>query len=104
MNSSSLLSIDIVVVGRHGEMMRAVLLPLLPALSGPLGASDYDTGGCGWATADVRSRLSQSEGGPDSLLTGGVPGCNVEQLHGGFWFLTAELMNQRAERSAIPEG
>jgi hypothetical protein len=55
-------------------------------------------------TASGRTRFSQSEGGPDSLLTRGVSGCDIEQLFGGFWLLTAELVNQRVTRSAIPEG
>jgi hypothetical protein len=49
------------------------------------------------------SRLSQSEGGSDSLLTRGMLGCDVEQLLGGLWLLVGELMNQRVARSAVPE-
>jgi hypothetical protein len=94
----------IAVVRHHGKTTREVLLPLLAALSALLGAFDGDTGGCGSATTGGRSRLSQSEGGPNSLLTQGVSGCDVDQLLGGFRLLAAELVDQRAARSAILEG
>jgi hypothetical protein len=59
-------------------------LPLLSTLSALFGTSDSDTGDCGSATAGGRTRFSQSEGGPNNLLTQGVSGCDVEQLLGSF--------------------
>jgi hypothetical protein len=94
----------VAVVHRRGETTHVALLALLPALSTLLGAFNGDTGGCGSAAATGRTHLSQSDGGSDRLLTRGVSCCEVEQLHGGLWLLTTELVNQRAARSAILEG
>jgi hypothetical protein len=79
------------------------LLPLLFALSHPFGASDSGIGGYGLATADGHACVNQSKGGPDSLLTRSMSGCDVEQLLGSFWLLMAELVNQRAARHGILE-
>jgi hypothetical protein len=95
---------DVVVLGHRSEAAQTMLLPLLSALSPPpLGASDGGIGGCGPATADSHTYVNQSEGGPDSLLTQGMSGCDVEQLLGGFWQLAAELVNQRVAHRTIPE-
>jgi hypothetical protein len=95
---------DVAVVHRHGEMTRAALLRLFATRSALFGASDGDTGGCGSATTSGRTCFNQSEGRPESLFYRGVSGCDVEQLLGSFWLLTAELLNQRAARSAVLEG
>jgi hypothetical protein len=84
-------------------MAQTVLLLLLSVLSPPFGASDGGTGACGPTTADDRTHVNQSEGSPDSLLTRGMSGCDIKQLHGGFWQLTVELVNQRETRHAAPE-
>jgi hypothetical protein len=93
---------EVAVVRHRGEMTWVALLPILPTLRALLGASDSDIGGCGLATTGGHTHFSQSEGGPDSLLTQGMSGCDVELLLGGF--MVARGVNQRVARSAIPEG
>jgi hypothetical protein len=94
---------DTTVVSHCSEAAWMVLLPLLFALSHPFGASDGGIGGYGLATADGHACVNQTKGGPDSLLTRGMSGCDVEQLLGSFWLLMAKLVNQRAARHGILE-
>jgi hypothetical protein len=69
---------DAAVVGHYSEVVWMALFPLLSALSPPFGAFDIGIGGCGLVNADGRTCVNQSESGPDSLLTQGMSGCDVE--------------------------
>jgi hypothetical protein len=74
----------IVVAGHCSEVTRSMFLPLFPALSTLSPTFDGGLGGHRLATVGARSHITQGEGGPNSLLTRGVSGYNVEQLLGSF--------------------
>jgi hypothetical protein len=63
-----------------------------------------DASGCYLAPASGCNRFHQSEGSSDGLLSRGVLGHNLKQLLNGFWLLAADLVDQGATRSVIPEG
>jgi hypothetical protein len=52
--------------------MWMTLLPLRPTLSALFGAFDGGTGGSFLATANSHTRVNQSKGGPNSLVTRGM--------------------------------
>jgi hypothetical protein len=81
-----------------------VLLPLLPTLSTLFGAFDGGTGGCHPAATSGYTCVNQCKGGPNSLVTRGVSGCNVEQHSGGFRLFMAKLVDQRTTCRAFPKG
>jgi hypothetical protein len=98
------LNLLVAVVGHWREATQTSLLPLLLALSALFDSFDGGTSGCSLATSSSRTHVNQSKGGPNSLLTRGVSGCNIEQHLGGFRLLAAKLVDQRMAHRAIPKG
>jgi hypothetical protein len=94
---------DVAIARPCSVAARATLLPLLPAFRALSGTFGSDLGRCGLAINDGHARFNRSEGGLNSLLAQGVSGCNVKQYLGGLLLFTAELVNQRAAHSVIPE-
>jgi hypothetical protein len=80
------------VTGHENNASGAAILPLLITL----GAFPSALNGAfrWWCSPVTRGcfRMAQYKGGPNRLLTRGVPSGDVEQIFGGFWLITSELM------------
>jgi hypothetical protein len=85
-----------VVAGHYGKVTRLVLLRLLATFGAFPRAFNCALGGRDPAIASSCSCVTLDRGSPNYLLTRGMSGCDVKQIHGSSQLLTTKLMNQGA--------
>jgi hypothetical protein len=93
----------LVTAGGDCDSLGSLLWPPLVTFGAPLCALVGFLEGSPLTTIGGRLPVALDENGSDCLLTGGMPGADVEQLLHGLQLITAELVHQGSAVHVGPE-